>query len=187
MMSTRLWITSLSAVSLVLAGCGGGAAGAVESAEREIARVQEQAAKIAPDRLQALSDSLAAFKSRLGQGDDRAIVLATRTLVSQVRDLVANLETTKQQLTGAFSTASSELPRMLETVLARISELAAMRRLPPTVNAERFSALQAESAGWSAMWGKAQEDFNAGNLAAAMSAANTLRAKLRDANSFLGL
>jgi len=186
-MSKLARVTMVAIVGLALAGCvEGSAREAVEKAEGQVSALRDQAQKIAPDRLQALDDSLAGVKSRLESGDYRSVVMSARSISAQARDLEANMDNTKSQLETAFSSAAGEIPAQLEQALARISEIAGMRRLPSSVNAASFEALKTESATWNDAWAKAKADFDAGNLAQAMSAANALRAKIREATALIG-
>jgi hypothetical protein len=173
---------------LALAGCSEGSArGAVASAERQIAELQAEASKIAPDRLKSLTDSLEAIKARVAAGDHRSALMSARSVSSLARDLSATLPTTKGQLESAFKSASDELPGSLQSVLGRIDELGKLRRLPSTIDAQRFGALRTESAEWSSAWTQATQDFSAGNLALAMQKANDLRSKIRQARTVLGM
>jgi hypothetical protein len=187
-MRTLTTAVLLGSIGLSQAGCGASSARkAVDTAEREIAAIRDEAAKIAPDRLQSLTDSLEAIKARLDSGESRSALMSARSLTSLARDLSASLPNTKSQLETAFKSASEEVPPALQQVLARIEELGSQRRLPPTIDAARFSTLRTESAGWSATWEQAQQDFADGNTALAMQKANDLRGKIRNARSTLGM
>lgn len=187
-MRNRAQVTTVVVMAAALWGCSAGSARReVGAAERQIQAIQESAQKIAPDRLKALTDSLEAIKARIEAGETRAAVMSARSVTTQARDLAATLETTRSQLETAFRGASGEIPGQLERVQARISELSAMRRLPPNINAANFAALRAEAANWPAMWEQATKDFSEGNLAKAMSQANTLRRALASAQNTLAM
>lgn len=187
-MRSRVQVTAAVVMAAALLGCSGSSAKrAVDRAEQEIAKIRDQAAKIAPDRLQSLTDSLAAIKTRLEAGDNRSALMSARSVTALARDLGATLENTRTQLETAFKSASDELPGLLQRVQARVAELAAMRRLPPNVNAASFATIRTESAGWTGMWDAAQKAYADGNLAAAMSQANALRRALTAAQGPLGM
>jgi hypothetical protein len=187
-MRARVPMTGVILIAVALTGCTERSArSAVDTAERQLDQVREQASRIAPQRLQALSDSLEAIKARMAEGDHRSALMSARSVSALARDLSATLENTRSQLQSAFTTAQNEIPGQLQAVQARVSELAAMRRLPQNVNAAAFATVRTESAQWPAMWDEAQKGYADGNLAAALAKANELRRALGNARSVLGM
>lgn len=189
MTARSLATTGAGVLALLLTtGCAQGSAEkAVGNAEAAIAAIRVEAEKIAPAALATLNDSLTAMKTRMEAGDYSGALMGARTVTTMARDLGANLETRKAQLTTAYETTAAAIPGRLEAVNARIAELAAMRRLPPTVNAAAFTAVRDEAPQWSTTWASITADHAAGNLAGALTAANTLRDRLAQAATALGM
>jgi len=186
-MRTLARVSLVTAIALGLGGCAERSAkSAVEKAESQIAAIRDEAQKVAPDRLKSLSDSLESIKGRLSGGDFRSVVMSARSISALTRDLEANLGNTKSQLETAFQGASNELPGQLDAAIAKVNEVAGLRRLPAGIDPAKFNTLKEESATWMDSWNKAKADFDAGNLAQAMSSVNGLRAKVREVNGLLG-
>ena len=160
---------------------------AIARAEQDIAAVRPEAEKVAPVELAVLVDSVAAMKAHVAAGEYSAASRGARNLGLSVRDLRANLGNRRQQLTTGFTATANELPPQLEAVVARVSQLGAMRRLPPGIDQARFDALKAEAPTWPGAWAAAKQDFDAGNLAQAMSAAAQLKTKVADARRLLSM
>ena len=183
--------TSMAMVMVLGLGLGGcakrSAESAIAQAEKSIAAMQADAEKVAPNELKSLTDSVAAMKARVGAGDYSGALMGARTINTLSRDLRANLASRKDQLTSSFNTLSAELPKQLDQVMARITELGGMRKLPTGIDPAKFAALKTESAGWAAAWKSATDAFAAGNLAAALADANQIKAKLADAMKTIGL
>ena len=183
---TRLAMAVAMPLVLGLAGCAKSSAeSAVASAEKAIAGIQEDASKIAPNQLQALTDSLTEIKAKFTAGDYQSALMSARSLTSMTRDLGAQLPTQRDQLNSAFNNAAAELPKMIDAVVAKVGELGKARRLPPGIDPAKFAALQGEVGGWSGGLAAASEAFKRGELAAAMSQANTIRSKVHDAMALL--
>lgn len=103
---------------------------AIARAEQDIAAVRPEAEKVAPVELAVLVDSVAAMKAHVAAGEYSAASRGARNLGLSVRDLRANLGNRRQQLTTGFTATANELPPQLEAVVARVTQLGAMRRLP---------------------------------------------------------
>ena len=169
-----------------LAGCAKSSAeSALAAADKAIAAIQAEATMIAPAQLKALSDTLADVKARFGKGDFQSALMGARSVSVMSRDLKAQLATQKTQLTSAFESAQKEVPGMADAVQARVADLAKMRRLPPGIDGKRFAALQGDVGTWREQWTAAEAAFQRGELAVAMSSANQLRTKAREAMSLL--
>lgn len=186
-MRTLARVSLVTAIGLGLGGCAERSArSAVETAETQIAAIRDEAQRLAPDRLKSLTDSLESIKGRLSEGDYRSVVMSARSISALTRDLEANLANTKSQLETAFQNASNELPGQLNAAVAKVNEVAGLRRLPAGIDPAKFNSLKDESATWMDSWNKAKADFDAGNLAQAMSSVNTLRSKVREVGNLLG-
>lgn len=183
-------ILSIGIVGLVVGttGCAKGSAeSAIAKAEKAVAAIQADAEKVAPAEVKALSDSLVAMKARVATGDYSGALMGARQAGTMTRDLTANLAKRRDQLNSAFAAVSAELPKELAAVMVKVTELGALKRLPPTIDAAKFASLKAEAGGWATKWTAATEAFKAGNLAEAMAAANEVKVKVSAAMTTLGL
>jgi hypothetical protein len=181
-------IVAVGLVLVSVAGCAKRSAeSAVASAEKAVASVQAEAAKVSPNELKAVTDSITAMKGHIAAGNHRAALMGARSATAMARDLQSGIATRKEQLTNSFNAIAAELPKQLTSVTAKIAELGAMRRLPPTVDATKFTALRAEAGGWEAAWATATQAFASGNLADALSQANAIKTKVANAMATLGI
>ena len=184
----RLITIGIVGLSFATAGCGKSSAeSAIKKAESGLAAIKADAEQVAPDELRALTDSIAAMKALVASGDHSGALMGARQAGTKTRDLAANLVTRRGQLNSAFAAMSTEVPKMLESVTAKVAELSALKKLPPTVDAAKFAAIKGQAAGWATNWAAAADSFKAGNLAAAMSAATAIKAELTTAMATLGL
>ncbi|MFN0180571.1 MAG: hypothetical protein ACKVZ0_17355 [Gemmatimonadales bacterium] len=187
-MRNPIGIVAAGLLLVSTAGCAKGSAeSAVAAAEKAVASVQAEAAKVSPVELKAVTDSIAAMKGHIAAGNHRAALMGARSATAMARDLESGIATRKEQLTNSFNAIAADLPKQLGAVTAKIAELGAMRRLPPTVNETKFTALKAEAGGWEAAWATATQAFAGGNLADALSQANAIKTKVADAMATLGI
>jgi hypothetical protein len=184
---TLAW-SGVGLVAVLSAGCARSSAEtAVTRAEAAIAAIRPEAEKVAPVELASLNDSLTAMKARIAAEDYSGALMGARSVNSLARDLGANLATRKAQLTTSYNTTAEAVPRQIGAVNARIAELAAMRRLPPGVDPAAFAAVRAEAPQWQEKWAEASQQFAAGNVALALTAANEVRARLTAVSKMLGM
>lgn len=180
----------LLAVAGVLAGSTGCAKQSAESAitktETALAAIKDQAEKLAPSDLKSLTDSLAGMKAKVAAGDYDAALMGARGLGNMVRDLSSQLEQRKGQLNTTFTAMTAELPKQIEELTAKVTQLAGMKKLPGGIDPAKFAALKTDAAGWGAAWTAAADAFKAGNLAEAVSKGTELKNKVAAATALLG-
>ena len=184
----RLLTIGIVGLAVGTTGCAKGSAeSAIAKAEQQVAAIQADAEKVAPREVKALTDSLMAMKARIATGDYSGALMGARQAGTMARDLTVNLATRRSQLNSAFASISAELPKQLEVVTAKVAELGAMKRLPPTIDAAKLAALKADLGTWATKWTGATEAFKAGKLAEAVAAATEIKARVSAAMSTLRL
>jgi len=185
----RSWSLAPSLLLLLgLAGCAKSSANsAVARAEKDIAQLPPDAAKIAPVEVKALNDSVGAMKANIEKGDFRAALMGARSVSSLARDLSFNLNARKTQLTAAYNAAADEVPKQLDSLAAKVEELGKMRRLPPGIDAARFAQVKANVDVLRQQWTAATQAHANGEIAAALAKANEVKAKVADAMKVVGM
>ena len=184
----RLLTIGIVGLAVGTTGCAKRSAeSAIAMAEKQVAAIQADAEKVAPMELRGLTDSLVAMKARVATGDYSGALMGARQAGTMTRDLTANLPKRRDQLNSAFTALAAELPKQLQTVTAKVTELAAMKRLPATIDPAKFATLKAEVGTWATKWTTATEAFKAGNLAEAMANGNEVKAKVAAALTLLSL
>lgn len=182
----RLGAVGLLALGLV--GCAKGSAeSAVAAAEKAIASVRDEAAKVSPVELKAIEDTIASLKAKVAAGDYQPALMGARSATSAARDLAANVATRKTQLTASFNTLVAELPKQVEAVTAKVAELGALRKLPAGIDPNQFAGLKGDIGNWAGAWKAATDAFASGNLAEALNKGNEIKAKVAQAMAMLGM
>jgi len=142
---------------------------ALKSAETALAAVGDEAARLAPDELKAVTDGLAAAKAKFTSGKYQEALGAASDLGAKVKGLGEAVKARKDELTKAWSAAAAAVPEMMGAVQARIAELSAMKKLPKEIGAEALAKAKEEAAAVGAAWEKAQAAFRSGALAEAVA------------------
>ena len=179
----------LAVLGLLVAGTGcakSSAESAIDGAEKVVAGMQVQAEQLAPGDLKAINDSIAAMKARVASGDYSGALMGARQATNIARDLSIGLPARKDQLTASFTALSAELPKQLETVLAKVNLFVSQKKLPKGTDPARVAALKTEAAGWGAAWTAATDAFKAGNLADAVGKGTVLKNRLATVMTALG-
>jgi hypothetical protein len=159
----------------------------VKAAEQALAGVQDDGAKLMPDRMKAVNRVIENAKDQLIAGDYRAAMKAAQDAMLEAQALPAAIASRKQEMTTQFKAASDSVPRMLATVKARLDSILASKKLPPGVDAGKVAVLKAELPGWEEEWRTATASFERGDVVAALRKAIELKARAQDAMATLGL
>jgi hypothetical protein len=154
---------------------------------KDIAALPPDAAKVAPNDVKAMTDSVAALKGYITSGDYRAALMGGRGVSSRARDLALNLNARRIQITAAYNAAADVLPKELATLKAKVDELSKARRLPAGIDPAKFAAVKAGIETWSQEWAAASQSFKDGDIAIALSKANEVKAKVADGMKVVGL
>ena len=182
----RLAAAGMLALSLV--GCAKGSAeSAIAAAESAVNAVKDEATKVSPNELKAITDTIAALKAKVAAGDYQPALMGARTATSMARDLAASVSTRKVQLTTSFTTLAAEMPKQMAAVTAKVTELAAMRKLPAGVDAARVATLKTEVGTWDGAWKAATDAFASGNLSEALTKGNEVKAKVAQVMAMFGM
>lgn len=194
--NTTRWLALLLA-GMLLAACGGQkepAEKAIASAEAQITKMRDDAAKFVPDDLKDLEASLQGMKDNLAKQNYPAVLQAARSLntrIATVSTSVAAMKTeaeaTTAQLTEQWNTLSNEVPELVERVVARVESLTKSGKLPKDVTTEAFEQIKTESASMAQNWQQALGAFSNGNMQEAVDRAQIAKEKAATAMHVLGM
>jgi len=159
---------------------------AVERAERMVTALAERAAKIMPDRAQALADSLEASKQRLTAGEFASATETARQVQVDAIEIANSLASTSTKISGDFMAFSAVLPGRVDRIERKVRQLSA-GRLPAGLDRARFDALAKELPVWRDEWKAAVKAFQTGELGTAAVKASELKEKVTEAEALLGL
>ncbi len=147
---------------------------AVANIDSSLAAIHDGAAKYAPDTLQSVEAKVAGLKQKLANGDYKG-VLADAPAVNSAVDALKQDEESKQAAADAalaqtkqqWRTLSTDVPKMIADVHARIDTLSKERRLPKGVTKASLASAKQDAGSLDSMWTDAttavsNEDYTGG-------------------------
>ncbi len=181
-------IVFVSAFFLIsCSGSKGPAEVAIKAAEEAVNATKAEAAKIVPDEVKALEDTLTAVKGKFTNGKYKAALEEATTLATKAQQVLAAAKTKKAELTQKWTEISQGLPKMIDDVQAKVDSLSKVKKLPAKMTKEGFEEAKAGLASVKDEWTKAQASFTSGNFTEAVSAATSLKDKVVKIMEFLGM
>ena len=170
------WLAA-SVTALIVVGCASQkepAEQAVTNIDAALATVHDAAAKYAPDGLQSVETQVATLKDNLSKGDYKkvladapavttAVANLQQTAIAKQEEADTKLAQTKQQ----WRTLSTDMPKTVAAIQARVDELSKSRRLPKGVSKASFESAKASLESLKVTWTEAtgavaNEDYAGG-------------------------
>jgi hypothetical protein len=179
------WLLSSLVVAAACTSAKGRAEADIAAADRSLAALPADAAKVVPDQLTPLSDAVNQGKDQLSKGDYAAASASVREVPAQAQLLADSLPARKASLTAALDTLSVAMPRNLAAIKAKLDSIGKGKRLPRGLDQQQLQEAQDTYAAASAEWTEVMSSYQSGELAGAMSRA--LGLKLRVSRSLLAL
>lgn len=177
-------ILALCAATLLVTGCAknqGAAKEAVENIEKTLAEVKEDAKRYAPDGLKSVEAQLERFKADIEAKNFDDVVAGSPQLEKAVASLKEAVATGKEHARQALALAkteweslSVEVPKMVETLDARVAELD-KKKLFRGVKKEDFEGAKATLANMKSAWQEAVEDSQSGRTVEAADKAKSAK------------
>ncbi len=181
----------VSVMCLMLAACGAGkklaATTALQAAEDAYNAAKVELVKYIPDEAKGVEDAIASAKENLSQNKFDEVLTAVKVLPDKVKELIALAETKKIELTKSWEEMSAGMPTMLEEIKSKLDALSAGRKLPAGMDKATLDGAKGAYETASTMWTEAQTAFSAGDVADAMTKANTVKEKVVEAMTALGM
>jgi hypothetical protein len=186
MRSAKLF-AMLAAASLALAAC----ANQKEPAEQAVAKVEgalaafhADAEKYAADELKDVDNAVNNLKSNLAKQDYGAVMMGANSVSASVATLKQTVEQRKadaEQVMAAAQTEwndlSTSLPKTVETLQARVDQLAKNHKFPKGLDKAGFDAAKTDFESLKTQWTEASSEFAAGKMAEAVRKARVLKAQ----------
>jgi hypothetical protein len=160
---------------------------AIKAAEQAVNATKAEAAKIVPDQVKSLEDTLAATKEKFVKGEYKEALGDATALAGKAKDVRAAAKAKKEELTKKWTELSQGLPQVITALQNRVDELSKAKKLPADITAEKFAEAKAGLASVTDDWNKAQESFKTGSLADAVSVATSAKDKALKAMDALGV
>lgn len=178
------FVLSLCAATLLISGCARNqqeAKKTVDSIEESIKDIRADAERYAPDGLKSIETQLARFKADIEAKNFDDVVAGTPSLNKAVDSLKAAISTGKEHARQALEVAkteweslSVEVPKMVETLDARVAELD-KRKVFRGIKKEDFEAAKGELQTLKTTWQEAEDDAKAGKPVAAADKGKTAK------------
>jgi len=183
---------SLGALTLLLIGTT--ACGNTKAAEEAIARadrfytgMQEEAAKVMPEAVKRLADTLQKAKDHLAAGDGTAAQAAAVEAAGEAVRLAKLVPRKRVELDSIYKAVSREVTYPVQQTVAKVRQLNNAGRIPPGVTRAAFDSVKTVIAAWEGDWKAATEDYQKGQLAAAANKANAVKSSVIAAMRMLGV
>ena len=194
--SWRHWIAPF-VLATMLGACGGQkepAQKAVADAESAISALRSDAAKLAPDDLSALDESLVQLKADFDRQDYKTVIAASPVLMTRVGALQETISARKAdqvahaaQLTESWNALSAEVPEIVDAVNARVEALVRTKKLPTGMNTTSFETTRAAAGDMTQTWQKALGAFANDNMEEAVGSAQSAKQKGAEVMNTLGM
>jgi len=176
---------------LLLAAACSGAKGRAEAdvaaADRAVTALPADAAKVVPDQLTPLTDAVNQGKDQLAKGDYAAASASVREVAAQTQLLADSLPARKARLAAALDTLAVAMPRNLAAIKAKLDSIAMAKRLPRGLDEQELQEAKDTYAAVGAEWVEVMKAYQAGELANAMSRAQSLKTRVSHSLMALGL
>jgi hypothetical protein len=137
--------------------------------------------KVLPDDLAALTGAIATAKDAFARGEYQPVIDGLKDVPAEAAALGDKVPGETARLTEEWNTLTVAMPRNLQAVKAEIDRLGKMRRLPQGMDAAKLESAKGAYDAAVAEWPSITEAWTAGNLAAAMSQAAAMKAKVSEA------
>jgi hypothetical protein len=144
--------------------------------------------KYAPKAVTALQGKLADLKTNFDGKDYATVITAAPDVIVAAKELTqlvaANKDAETQKLTAQWTDASDSVPKLLETVHARVDELGKAKHPPKHVDigTARTDLSEADS-----LWAKAKSSYGSGKIHEALAFAKEVKEKAEAAAAAVNL
>jgi len=160
---------------------------AIKAAEEAVNATKAEAAKILPDEVKALEDTLVAAKEKFIKKEYKEALAEATALAGRAKQILDAAKVKKEELTKKWTEMNETFPKMVEDVKAKVNSLAKLKKLPAGMSKEAFEEAKAGIASVEGEWAKALESFTAGNLRDAVGMADSLKDKVLKIMTSLGM
>jgi len=176
---------------LMLAAACNGAKGKAEAdvaaAERAVTALPPDAAKVVPEQVTPLTDAVNQGKDQLSKGDYAAASASVREVPAQAQLVADSLPARKAKLAATMDTLAVAMPRNLAAIKALLDVIGISKRLPRGLDQQELQAAKDTYAAVSAEWAEVMKAYQAGDLADAMTRAQSLKTRVTHSLMALGL
>jgi hypothetical protein len=175
---------------VLVAGCASQKApaeAALKVADDAFAAIKAEAANYVPDQAKGVEDAIAASRDQFAKNDFAAALTSAQAIPAKIDELKTAVAAKKNELTATWNSLSEGLPGMVQAIQSRVDILSKSRRLPKGLDQATFDGAKADLATATTTWTDATSAFSAGNLMAAVTKAQEVKAKAAEIMTALGM
>jgi hypothetical protein len=162
---------------------------ALDSARNAVnAAIAADASKYMPEHYQRLQAQLSATQAAFDRKEYAAVLNSAPSLTADANDIAqqsaAKKSAAMSTLAAQWNDISTAVPKMIDSVKARLSELTRSRHAPRGID---VATAQTDLSDASSLWNKAEASHSAGDVETAVNAAKDVKAKAEAAADALKL
>src|SRR6516162_5347348 len=188
---SALFIFALLWLALILAACGGAQKEATEAAlnaaQTALDTAQGEAAKYAPDQLQAAQAAMQSAREALAKGDYDGALSAARDAANKARDLTAAAAAKKEELTKTWMSLNQSAQKAMDEVKRRLDAYSHGARLPAGLDKSQLNDAKTQYEQLKRQWSEAAATAREGNLPEAIAKASIWKEGLAKLMDLLGI
>ena len=165
----------------------------LETVEKALADVKADAAKYAPDGLKGVEAQYDRLKASLEAKEYGDVIAGTPQLekaVASLRDAVASGKAHAKAALAAAKTEwdglNVEVPKMVETIEARVDELS-KRKIRLTVSKDELESSKTTLATMKSLWAEAKNEADKGDTVEAVGKAKTVKGMAQEVRDRLNI
>ena len=191
-----VWLLAAMMAALIV-GCASQkqpAEQAIAAADTALGAVRDQAQKYVPDQLQAVDAQIASAKDSFAKGDYKAVVAAGPAIMAAISSLkdaasakAADAEAALSKAKDAWSSVSTDVPKMVEAIQSRVDMLSKSHHLPKNVSKDSLAAAKSGLDSMKSMWSDASAAATSGDYIGAMAKAQAVKDKATEIMKSLGM
>lgn len=146
------------------------AAAAMKVAESAVAKLQGDAAKLAPDQVKAVQDAYDQAKQAIAKQDYKGALAVARDIPDKAKAALAAATAKKDELVKSWNEVSGSLPNMVGAIRSRVDVLSQSKKLPAGLDQATLGKAKEGLAAMESGWTKLSEQFKSGDMSEAVIA-----------------
>jgi len=181
-------VLGVAALAFLATGCNKGPAdAALKVADQALEAAKPELTRYTPGELTSLTAAIADARGQFEKGNYTEALKAAQGLPARIEAAVAAAGAKKDALAKAWAGISEAVKPAVDGLTAKVTELAAMKKLPKGLDAAKVASAQADLGAITTAWAQAGEAFKGGDIPGAVQMAQDVKAKAQALSDRLGL
>jgi len=184
-------------MAVLVVGCAsqkGPAEQALAGAQSALSAVADQAQKYVPDQYQAVQAQITSAQDAFNKGDYKGVLAAVPAITAAISSLkdaaaakAADAEAALSKAKDAWSSVSTDVPKMVEAIQSRVEMLSKSHHLPANVSKDTLSSAKSGLDSLKSTWSDATAAASSGDYTGAMAKAQAVKDKAAEIMKSLGM